>query len=308
MNEFTEPTTASPGPGPSSMQSPGPLTSPITRRRFLTGAAALSLAAVMAGKHGAVDEFLRDMGHDAATGLGVEKGAGTQVTPTTYTFSVARDADLLLLDFTFIDFELITSTTGIWELKPLSNKNIITVQFPPQAIGEAAYELPNSGPWPVDPPPVLSAISGPSMLCFTKANLKSVTFPTQTVADLLNWTNWELLVPAIATESLPLSTSAQKSYKATDPTAATSPVTYIEYPYGLYLSPAVAPTSTVTTTFNVRAQPLASTAGTSDIWSATLQQATTAGVAQIPQVAAVYARDYLAGSTSLTDGYTEIAY
>jgi hypothetical protein len=307
MDEITESIATPVGVSASSLHSPGPLTSPITRRRFLTGAAALSLAAVMAGKHGAVDEFLRDMAHDAATGLGLEKGTAAQSSPMNYTFSVARDTDLLLLDFTFIGFNLITSTTGIWELEPVTKQNIITVQFPPQAIGEAAYQFSPGSPWPVDPPPVLSAVSGPSVLCFTKANMKSVTFPTQTVADLLNWTNWVLLVPSIASDTLPLSGSAQKSYKATNPTTATSPVTYIEYPYGLYLSPAVAPTSTVTTTFNVRAQPLASTTGTSDIWSASLQQ-TEAGVAQIPQVAAVYARDYAAGSTSLTDGYTEITY
>jgi hypothetical protein len=292
-----------------------PLSTPLTRRLFLTGTAAASLAAVMTGRSQMTQELLsavgrQDAGPQSAVGL---PGAGLQgadklelatTTPTpSFTFAVARDTDLVLLDFKFYEFEQ-KLIDGVTSLVPTSPSNVITVQFPPQAIGEAAYPFPSpsppapSGSWNVDPPPVLSVMSAHSLLCFTlhaggrRSRGQSVRFTTMTSADLLDWSEWTLLVP----------TNAQQGKTPTSPSNprdASTPVTYVEYPYGLFLCPTVyaePATSAVpkyTTTFVGKTEPLMGANGISDLWIAALQQtAVQGGAALLPTVAALWARDF----------------
>jgi hypothetical protein len=251
------------------------LGTPLSRRRFLTGTAAVSLAAVMAGHLHQVDEVL------SAVGLSEEPAGASSVPTLSFEFSVARDADLALLDIAFYGFET-TTVDGVLAIQPFINPgNLVTVQFPPQAIGEAAYNW-VGGTWAVDPPPVLSAMAGPSVLCFTLRAGESVTFPTMTDQDLLDWSTWTLLVPASAQGSTPGA--------PTNPVFSPPTATYVEYPFALFLAPTVV--EGVITTFVTRdAPPLVSPAGVGDLFSASLAQATTGGTTLVPEVAAVWAVD-----------------
>jgi hypothetical protein len=293
--------TPSTGPG-----SQGFLRTPLSRRQFLTGSAAVSLAAVMAGKTGAVEDLVRDLDPDTAPRL-------TQSSSQTFKFSVARDADLALLDITFINFDAVFSGSLITALKSVSASSIITVRLPPQAVGEAAYNIaavePGTPPgdWLVDPPPVLSGVSGPSLLCFNLYppsngpdqprighGTPQVTFSSPMAAsDLLDWSAWTLLVPAAAVGPV------KTALTPTDPRKSTTPVTYIEYPYAMLLSPAT--DSAYTTQFVARTppNPLVSPSKVSDLWITSLQQVANSGDAVVAQVAAVWATDY-GSSTSAT--------
>lgn len=187
-------------------------------------------------------------------------------------FTVERDADLLLLDVTFYGFNLDTTSDPV-ALVPLASDSEIVVQFPPQAIGEAAYPYVASGA-EFDPPPVLSVLSGPSQLVFNLPDGATVPLTTMTVDDLLDWSTWTLVVPAVATIAQPVvGTSVPPIPIPMSP----SGTTLIECPYGLYLSPVVNETVTESgpvttsyqTTFTPTVQPAASDAVT-ECWTATL--------------------------------------
>jgi hypothetical protein len=237
-------------------------------------------------------------------------------TPT-YSFSVERDLDLVSLDITFTNFTYSKNAAGVVSLVPGSGA-VIAVQFPPQAIGEAAYPWsptstnPN---WPVDPPPVLSVMSGPSRLCFTTTTPVTFSNP-MSVNDLLDWSNWTLLVPATA--EVPSPTPAPTP---ADPTV-TSDQTYIEYPYGLYLSPTVyvrpltlggtlsqTPDPRIATPPSLRgfSTIFSPTGGVKnqqtqvcDCWSVVLSQTNAEGAALVPSVAGVWARDYYPSTPKAT--------
>ena len=118
------------------------------------------------------------------------------------TISVERGSDLVLLDFAFYSCEVQVGSTPA--IVPTASGAAIVVQFPPQAMAEGVY------PWSassvaleVDPPPILSDLSGPSRLVFSLPLGESIPLPTMTVADLLDWSGWKLLVPAVAQVSGP---------------------------------------------------------------------------------------------------------
>ncbi len=223
----------------------------ITRRQFLAGSAGVALAAVMAGHIDRVVDLVDELGGKDVRTNGVKP---LTVRPS-FAVSVERDTDLVLLDIAFYRFKKLSR-----KLVPLGPDNLITVQFPPQCIGEAAYGF-TGGNWLVDPPPVLSALSGPSVLCFT-VNKNSQGYPAvglETVEDLLDWSSWTLLVPK------PDTTPSDPSQML-----PTSPRTYIEYPYGLFLAPTGGNPAT-NFTFYGRTEPLVSIepqAGLSDCWTA----------------------------------------
>ncbi|HTX01662.1 MAG TPA: hypothetical protein VMD59_22960 [Acidimicrobiales bacterium] len=364
----------------------------ITRRQFLAGGGAVALSAVLLGREHEMGRLLAELGGDGArpgevagaVRVAAPAGAGTESVPLpSFTFSVARDADLALLDFSFYSFEKVV-VSGVTMLSPTGSGNVIVVQFPPQSIGEAAYNYESTAAhWDVDPPPVLSAVSGPSRLCFTLPAGRAVSFPTMTAADLLDWTDWELLVPisamlpatsilsadesvaplaapgpgeplAAARPGEPLagpgrgeplaapgpggplaapapgatggdverpgsgaylvSASARPMTAAFKPAVPSDPrgslTTYIEYPYGLLIAPAVhapsssplPPTLSIATgvsaaPFAGRTTPLQSPDGVADCWGASLALASASSPA--PGVA-VYALDYDAPGENLT--------
>jgi hypothetical protein len=264
---------------------------------------------------------------DAASGAvasGVQAGTAAtttvSTTPPSYTFSVERDLDLVSLDITFSDFTY-SNKAGVVSLVPGSDA-LIVVQFAPQAIGEAAYlwSPTSTDPdpvWEVDPPPVLSVMSGPSRLCFTTGTPVTFSNP-MSVDDLLKWSEWTLLVPATAVAG-----SDAIAPKPADPTNAN--VTYIEYPYGLYLSPTVyghqlgQPSQTVNPNIvNRGSSPSFSTifsptggwkdpaTSVCDCWSGVLSQTSADGTAMVPSVAAVWARDYDQATSATPE--TQISY
>jgi hypothetical protein len=271
-----------------------PSRSGVTRRQLLTGSAAASLAAVLAGHPDGPRQLLTALARDVG-GIPVLKE-----TPKTFTFQVEREADLVLLDIAFHGFLLNSGGGQVTSLVPGGSDNVIVVQFPPQAIGEAAYEYIGEPEWNVDPPPVMSAVAGPSRLCFTLNTGQQVDFPTMTPADLLDWSSWTLLVPEVAQvdeaelDRIDAGSAARSPARSSSarPATATPPkpsemITAIEYPYALFLAPTVytgGPFFGFTTTFAGRAEPLFGEhegsggfpgepqyTGISDCWTAALQ-------------------------------------
>lgn len=272
----------------------------ITRRSFLGGAVGVAgLAYVMpvrllSGAPGAIPAILTD---DVTLGGGVLPDIA---------ISAERDIDLLLLDFEFYGFEVTPGTPPA--ITPTSAENVVIVRFPPQAIGEAVY-LWQGDDLPVDPPPILSDVSGPSRLCFQLPQDGGIPLPTMSIDDLLDWADWTLLVPATAKVQGPSLFPGTSS----PPPAPAPPGQYetaIEFPYALLLSPTVYINNSdvisgFTTTFTSRRTPLVSSGPTpvSDLWSASLGGTSLGVLPQpfpgappptpyVPQIAAVWAVDY----------------
>jgi hypothetical protein len=285
----------------------------LTRRIFLGGVAGASAWMYFRPNRLLKAAFPDEEQPNAVVGRGT-----TPVTPITVarnpnepdiTISVERGTDLVLLDFAFYSCEVQVGSAPA--IVPTAAGAAIVVQFPPQAIAEGAY------PWSassvaleVDPPPILSALSGPSRLVFSLPLGQSIPLPTMTVADLLDWSGWKLLVPAVAQVSgpsrviiSPAGEEARAPAAASGPPVPTEPTeleTAIEFPYALFLAPTVYASGLVldgfTTGFSTRAAPLVSSAGVVDLWSASLvggRVVSLAGEAPyVPAVSAVWADDY----------------
>jgi hypothetical protein len=219
--------------------------------------------------------------------------------------SAERDSDLVLLDFEFFGFRVLPGTPPT--IAPTTTENVVIVQFPPQAVGESVY------PWsgntlPVDPPPILSDLSGPSRLCFRLPLTGSIPLPTMTVSDLLDWSGWGLLVPPVAQVGSSLVLGESGAPTVALPAQPTEFETAIEFPYALFLAPTVDESTSVldldrfTTEFVSRSDPLVSPAGVVDLWSTSLSGSeerrsiiigpTEPTAPYVPQVAAVWAADY----------------
>ena len=222
----------------------------------------------------------------------------------------------MLLDFNFYGFTLqqvggsptLVPTVSTSSSAGATPANYIIVQLPPQCIGEAAYFVePNAAnaqsaaPLPVDPPPIVSAIAGPSRLVFTLTSGVNVPVADMTVAELLDWRQWTLVVPTTAQVNPPGPNGYPSPY---DP----SPFeTKIEFPYALFLAPVVFGSAATglreqlspayDTYFEARTAPLYN-GNIADLWTATL--ARTASLAEslehlgvpAPEVAAVWAADF----------------
>lgn len=276
------------------------LSHPITRRRFLSGAAATSLAAVMAGDQSGVASVLDELRRDA----GLEASPSTDVIHqnSTFQFSVDRESDLALMDFSLTGFHSELSS-GVRVLRAVNAANLIVVTVPPQVIAEAAY-TPTTSLTNFDPAPTLSALplpqsSPPSQLCFTLDAGQAIRFPHMVAAELLDWSEWTLLVPDAAKAHGTGDRSASPHTPAKVVSGSRS--TFIEAPYALFLSPVVDSahggyhtTFLSSATPNVGPSPNAVT----ECWTAVLQATTNHGEALTPFVAAVWAADYLSGNAT----------
>jgi hypothetical protein len=257
-----------PEPGPD-LSPTGPSGLNVTRRRFLAGAVGLG-AALYAVNVGGV-RFLR-----FGDPFGPSAAGASEIPPPDripdFLISGERDTDLVLLDFGFYGFSLRT-VAGVPTLSPTTTDNVVVVRFPPQSIGEAVYPL-NGGQTelPVDPPPIASAVSGPSRLCFNLDTSDGIPLPTMTVADLLDWSTWTLVVPPVAQVNPPVvSITGAPSYPV--PGVPEWYETAIEFPYALFISPVTWGSglglSRFTTYFTSRPSPL-NHLGITDLWTTTL--------------------------------------
>lgn len=268
---------------------------PFSRRAFLGGAAGVAGTIVLGWQSESGLVGLRAF----AAPLVAEAIQPPSRVPD-FTIAAERDIDLFLADFRLYGFKL-QKVKGVPTLVPTVTNNVITVTLPPQAIGEAVYPVsPGNDTLPavplmVDPPPVASAVAGPTRLVFTLANGVTIPLPTMTVADLLDWRPWTLVVPPPAQISPPPPGAAHPL-----PGAPGAFATSIEFPYALYLAPVVwvsGPASTsYQTWFATRAKPLRNGAVT-DLWSADLTRGPTAGRPRAkppaPSVSAVFASDFV---------------
>jgi hypothetical protein len=241
----------------------GLLSSPMDRRTFLRGAGALAGTFVITHY---TDRFRRpDRTGNPSLPAPKRRSALEPGNPLfsdsdiSFFIQVERDTDLALIDFVFYNFEVGPDprVAGQQAILPIpgvdSNTNsVLLVRFPPQAIGEGVYPLsdiqpkkpvpvPNPNPTGLafDPPPILSAVSGPSQLAFTfnAANNDYVSLPTGTMDDLLDpgqWAGWNLSVPEVAQvhAAVPL----PPNYYPV-PQAPSAFDTYVEFPYAMYLAP-----------------------------------------------------------------------
>jgi hypothetical protein len=254
---------ASPESGPTTHVSAPFAESRVNRRQFLGGAAASSLGVAILRHDADLSTQLREI---AAT-LDHPHSIGVQPAGPTLSFSVAREADLCLLDFTFYGFTLVKGTKHpsiVATTKKVSTNWIgVVVQFPPQSIGEASYESPQSptsNP-PFDPVPVLSQVAAPSRLAFTFATGDKVPLPTGDAVDLLNWTAWQLSV----------SPSMLAGSGVVDPESPTSWQCAIEAPLDLTLSPVAYPSGAANNSyFTNRTSPLVSPNLVVDCWTTSL--------------------------------------
>jgi hypothetical protein len=276
----------------------------LSRRQFMGAAMSAGLVGVM---------LPHDSQLASAASLGEELAAHVPHAPAGITpaqpsmkFSVDRESDLLQLDFTFYGFTLV-SKSGKLSLKATAKQTNfnwigVVVQFPPQAIAEADYQEASAPPPPFDPTPVLSQMAGPSRLAFTFHNGDSIPLPTQSFADLLNWSGWTLSVAPSA-----LSGSGQKT-----PVQPASYQSAIECPLDLIMSPVsyVNPTSSRLKTYSEfisSPSPKTSPRQVTECWTTKLTRVETGarflGPAPLPQVSAVWSNDYKSASTLTPEQY-----
>ncbi len=128
----------------------------------------------------------------------------------------------------------------------------LIVTFPPQSIAESAYYNTTAMPLPPPPPPfpvppappatvkatpgrVAARIAGPSRLAFRLPGNAPMPDMPYTIEGLLNWSAFELVVPALA--DIPAAPTAAQVAAAPDPAAPGRRETAIELPYRLVLAP-----------------------------------------------------------------------
>jgi len=234
--------------------------------------------------------------------------------------TVERDTDLLLADFTFYGFSVDkTSKPPCLKVTAKAAANTwigVTVRLPPQAIAEGDYPYPPAAKPDTllfDPTPVVSQVSGPTMLAFTFATGDTIPLPTMTPADLLDWSGWDLYVPQTAVTGSGLGNPIPPLTYQGAPFQ-----TVIECPIDLLLSPVVdgqlTNLSSFSTQFENRSVPFTSQAEVTECWTTSLTSVETIffnGVRHYvipPAIAAVWANDYLDPSDETDTGENYIVY
>jgi hypothetical protein len=153
-----------------------------------------------------------------------------------YRTSVLRPRDLLVLDFEFINLDVVVSGRGaMLQPRDANEESIVIVHFPPQHVAEQAFFRTldanrDHGHEPTTLPPVGSRLSGPSRLAFTLPSEEAYPY---TLEWLLDWREWKpRLVPVaqVADEEFPKGAIPEiRKPRATE--------TAVEVPYRLFLSP-----------------------------------------------------------------------
>ncbi len=119
--------------------------------------------------------------------------------PFNLKLSVLRPADLLSLEFEFVNLQFENGTPPSLTRKNAGAPAYIIVHFPPQNIAERAFyqaDPGSSGNEPPAAPPIPSWMSGPSRLAFrVPGNMNSVPY---TLAALLDWGRYEPSLVAVA--------------------------------------------------------------------------------------------------------------
>ena len=141
---------------------------------------------------------------------------------TNFTLSMVRPHDLLVLEFEMVNLRPSADGT-VLELIDAANDAFVVVHFPPQAISEATFV------GAVDAPPIRTVLSGPTRLVF---RVPPETTVPLTAAGVLNWDDWEPVLPPTAK---PRGTLPDAGIPAP---ALPSPLeTAVEFPWRLVLSP-----------------------------------------------------------------------
>jgi hypothetical protein len=182
----------------------------------------------------------------------------------TIALTAERHTDLALIDFTFYGFAVDRiSTPPALEVIAKESANTwigVVAQLPPQAIGEANYIYPQTqSPLSFDPTPVLSQVAGPSRIAFNFEPGDRIPLPTMTVADLLDWSNWNINVQPQAVVGSGSTTVGPPGQFDTA----------VEAPLSVYLAPVTSSAGPAFAQFNNRTEPLFVNE-VSDCWTTTL--------------------------------------
>jgi hypothetical protein len=284
-----------------------------SRRAFLGGAASATLVAVAVR----YDPALAMTAVQDLVRLDERPDTAVMIEPASPVLSLTaeRDSDLFLADFTFYGFEVhkTAKPTSLVATATQTSDNWIgvVVQLPPQAIGEADYSYPPvDASIPFDPTPVLSELSGPTRLAFTFTTGDAIPLPTMTVADLMDWSGWDLNVP--------VSAQAGSGYPvASQPTDIQ---TAIECPLALILAPVVDDEDRIildrfSTQFTNRTVPFTSADQVTEVWQTNLSSTqsyviddriTTSSID--PALAVVWATDFGATTSATPWEYINYSY
>lgn len=151
--------------------------------------------------------------------------------------TLLRFEDLLCLEFEFINLKLDTSGKPA-RLVPqdASEPCYLVVRFPPQHIAEEAFVESLATNNPLARPPIRARLAGKSQLVWAiPPEIKEIPYTTQA---LLDWTRFSLNVAPVA--KLRLLNAAVPTAPILTASSTTIPVTAIELPYRLLLSPSEA--------------------------------------------------------------------
>src|SRR4030088_3159118 len=144
-----------------------------------------------------------------------------------FTTAVHRRDDMLDLQFSFYNLQLVTGAPGPRLVRQATGDAYVVVGFPPQAIGEEAIiETDSDGVPPPPPVPVRAFLADRPRVAFKVPD--STTSIPSTLDALLGWTAWTLSNPAVAQPA------PQGTPTILEPSAVQ---TAIEVPWRLVLAP-----------------------------------------------------------------------
>jgi hypothetical protein len=174
---------------------------------------------------------------------------GIQALVSASAVSVVRPDDLLALKFEFFNMDLVPSG-GTSVLKRQAGKTAyVVVELPPQhVLEEALLEESALGVLSAfktlfaqadgtasKAPPLSGLISGPTRLAFKVSNQRADAGIPYSLAGLLDWTGFtHSVAPAASSASVPSPVAVHAPQKGD---SSQTPETYIEAPWGLYMSP-----------------------------------------------------------------------
>ena len=181
------------------------------------------------------------LGQRAAEFAGIVVGGGVRI-PDGSTLAIMRPSDMLNISVAFWGLELVSSDVGR-TIKPARGAEGVSLGyiFPPQAFNEQAIwdTTDDSDPnatLPSIPTPVKGQITGHSQLSFRFPRSMYSSGMPYTIDALLDWSE---LVPIISwwgRADIP-SMPGQRPTDPREKSAADVPVTYLEMPYHVYITP-----------------------------------------------------------------------
>jgi hypothetical protein len=153
--------------------------------------------------------------------------------------ALVRPADLLALTFELVNLVIDETQPAAQLVRVQADQDaFLIVHFPPQHIGEPSFTA-NGSSSTIDHPPVKGVLAGPSRLAFRLP--PNTTAVPLTVAALLDWSHYQLVVPSNALPDLGIDfrfiTDPSVTRDLPGPHDPAPTETAIELPYRIVISP-----------------------------------------------------------------------